>query len=93
MNQIKDEQKINVSITDDIAAGKYSNNVMIHVGKTEFVLDFGVFQPQLKQNRVQSRVILHPDTAKALLQTLHKTIVVYEQSQNSTEKNDREILQ
>lgn len=73
------EQQMNINISPDIAAGKYSNLAIIGHSATEFVIDFAAVLPGGKGAQVQSRVILAPEHAKRLMAALQDNVQKYEQ--------------
>ncbi len=86
------KQKINIVIAEDIASGKYANNAIINFNKTEFIIDFGLFQPQTSNNKIQSRIIINPEVAKSFLVSLQKSVEHFEQS-NFTETIGKQTVQ
>lgn len=72
------EQQINVEISDDIAAGVYSNLAIINHSPSEFVVDFLQIMPGMPKAKVKSRIILTPQHAKRLLMALGDNISKYE---------------
>jgi hypothetical protein len=72
------KNKMKVTLTEDVATGVYANNVIINFNNSEFMLDFSLFQPQNGSNKVQSRVIMHPNNIRALMNSLDKTLKMYE---------------
>lgn len=68
---------IQVSVSDDVLKGVYSNNAVIAHTHDEFVMDFmTVFQPK---GILGARVIISPQHAKRLLKALTNNIAMYEQ--------------
>lgn len=72
----KQQQNINVELTEDVANGKYCNLAIVNHSPTEFVLDFINLMPGAPKAKVQSRIIMSPSHAKrlyaALADNLHK---------------------
>lgn len=87
----KTDQKVKVILTDEIATGRYVNNVLINFSKTEFIFDFGLFQPQNSSNKIQSRVVMHPDNVQALIHTLQRTMKLYHQQSEMNIKENSTI--
>ena len=71
-------KKMSVTLSEDVATGVYSNNVIINFNNSEFMLDFALFQPQNGTNKVQSRIIMHPGNIRALMNSLEKTLKMHE---------------
>ena len=81
--------KIKIIIDEKTSKGVYSNNTIINFNRTEFMLDFALFQPQNSVNKVQSRVIMHPENIKALIASLNQTLVMYNDRINNVNKTDK----
>lgn len=69
---------MNISITPEVAPGKYANLAIIGHSQTEFVLDFASILPGQQGANVVSRVIMTPDHAKRLLAALQDNVQKYE---------------
>lgn len=76
----KQENKIELALTPEISAGNYSNFAAISHSPSEVVFDFIFHSPNMPQARVQSRIIMTPENAKALLFALRDNIAKYEQT-------------
>ncbi len=74
----KQQNQINVELTEDVAQGIYSNLAIITHSSAEFVLDFVRVMPGVPKAKVQSRIILTPEHAKRLLMALQDNIAKYE---------------
>jgi len=72
------EQNLNISISPEVAEGKYANLAIVAHSSSEFVLDFVRVLPGTPQANVASRVILSPEHAKRLLGALQDNIDKYE---------------
>ncbi len=73
-------QQITIELDEKIGEGIYSNLVLITHSNAEFVLDFTRMLPGLPKAKVQSRIILAPPHAKALLTALEDNIKKYEEN-------------
>jgi len=86
------EQQINVKFDDQIAKGQYSNNLIIHHTKDEFVLDFlNIFPPQ---GSLGARIITTPGHIKRMIKAIEENIKNYEKSFGTiseTEEPERNI--
>lgn len=71
--------QITIELDESVGQGIYSNLVLIVHSNAEFVLDFTKVLPGLPKAKVQSRVILAPPHAKALLNALKENIQKYEE--------------
>lgn len=76
---MKEEKKMNITISPDKASGVYSNLAIIAHGPSEFVMDFASILPGPQQASVQSRVIMSPENAKKVLFALQDNIRKYEE--------------
>ena len=74
-----EEQKLNFSITPEVASGEYVNLAVVTHSSSEFVLDFLSMLPGYKDPNVRSRVIMTPENAKKLLMALQNNVNKYEQ--------------
>ncbi|MDK9698801.1 MAG: DUF3467 domain-containing protein [bacterium] len=72
-------QQVTIELDEKIGEGIYSNLVLITHSNAEFVLDFTRLLPGLPKAKVQSRIILAPPHAKALLNALEENIKRYEE--------------
>lgn len=88
MEDQKNNNQLQIELTEEIAQGIYSNLAIITHSSSEFVLDFVRVMPGIPKANVKSRVILTPEHAKRLLMALQDNIQKYE-SANGTIKNVR----
>ncbi len=72
------EQKIDISVSEEVADGIYSNLAIISHSNTEFILDFIAIMPGSPKGKVKSRIILTPQHAKRLLKALQENVQNYE---------------
>lgn len=68
-----------VKMSEEIAAGIYSNMAILGHSSSEFVLDFVSILPGVPAPEVKSRIILAPEHAKRLLAALQDNIRKYEE--------------
>lgn len=73
------QQQVNIEIPEDKVDGTYANFVVITHSHAEFIMDFTRIVPGSDKAKVQSRVIMAPQNAKALLKALENNIQRYEQ--------------
>ncbi|MDD3788628.1 MAG: DUF3467 domain-containing protein [Petrimonas sp.] len=78
MENFKEENQIQIELTDDIAQGTYSNLAIISHSSSEFVVDFVRIVPGIPKAKVKSRIILTPEHAKRLLFALKENIDKFE---------------
>lgn len=75
---IRNNQQINVELSEEVAEGIYSNLAMIAHSNSEFVIDFIRLMPGVPKAKVKSRIIVTPDHAKRLVAALKDNIEKYE---------------
>ena len=75
MNQT---QTVNIELGDREWEGIYSNFVIVTHSNAEFIIDFARMLPGAKKAKVFSRILMTPQSAKALLATLENNIAKYE---------------
>ncbi len=88
MEDLKNNNQLQIELTEEIAQGIYSNLAVITHSSSEFVLDFIRVMPGIPKANVKSRIILTPEHAKRLLLALQDNIQKYE-SINGSIKNVR----
>ncbi|MDR1005768.1 MAG: DUF3467 domain-containing protein [Bacteroidales bacterium] len=71
--------KMDIELSADIAAGVYSNLQIVTHSPTEVIIDFVQVMPAMPKAMVKSRVILNPQHAKRLLYALKDNLDKYEQ--------------
>ncbi|MFD1630984.1 DUF3467 domain-containing protein [Pseudopedobacter beijingensis] len=76
--QEKNENQLNIELSEEIAEGVYSNLAIITHSNSEFVLDFIRVMPGIPKAKVKSRIILTPEHAKRLLNALQDNINKFE---------------
>lgn len=76
---MNNEDGLDIEIDSQVANGVYSNFVVIAHTPSDFVVDFLSIMPGVPKPQVRSRVILTPDNAKRLLETLQENIDSYEE--------------
>ena len=78
MEENKDQNQMNIEISEEVADGTYSNLAIISHSNQEFVLDFVRMMPNVPKAKVKSRIILSPSHAKRLMKALEENIKKYE---------------
>ncbi|MDR3048004.1 MAG: DUF3467 domain-containing protein [Bacteroidales bacterium] len=76
---MKEQQKLDVNLTDDVAQGVYSNLAIITHSNAEFILDFVAMMPGIPKANVRSRVVMTPQNTKRFLNALAENIKKYEE--------------
>ncbi len=73
------EHQINIELPEEKADGTYTNFVVITHSSAEFIFDFTRVVPGTPKAKVQSRIIMAPQNAKAFLKALDVNVQRYEQ--------------
>jgi hypothetical protein len=76
--KVNTQQTVNVEIGEKEWEGVYSNFVIVTHSNAEFILDFARMLPGVKKAKVFSRIVMTPQSAKALLTTIETNIAKYE---------------
>ena len=76
----ENKNNLNLSISDDVAAGTYSNLAVITHSPTEFILDFAQVLPGRDGATVRQRILMSPVHAKRLLMALTDNVQKYEKT-------------
>ncbi len=74
----KDQNQINIELSEEVAEGVYANLAMIAHSNSEFVIDFIRLMPGVPKAKVKSRIVITPEHAKRLLSALSDNINKYE---------------
>lgn len=74
----KDQQPLNIELSEEMADGIYSNLAIITHSNAEFVVDFVNVMPGIPKAKVKSRIILTPQHAKRFLKAMADNIKKYE---------------
>ncbi len=79
MNTNTKVKNLKVVMEADVESGVYANLAMVIHSDSEFLVDFGLIQPNRETVRIGSRVVMTPKTAKQLLLALNQNIQKYEE--------------
>ena len=74
----KQNNQINIELSEETAEGVYANLAMIAHSSSEFVIDFIRLMPGVPKAKVKSRIVITPEHAKRLLTALEDNIQKYE---------------
>lgn len=83
--QKKDDDQVNIELTEEMAEGVYSNLAVITHSNSEFIVDFIRLMPGVPRAKVKSRVVLTPQHAKRLQKALQDNIARYERQHGEIE--------
>lgn len=86
----KRPNEINIELPEEIAEGDYANLAILSHSATEFVFDFVRLVPGITRAKVKSRILLHPQNAKRLLQALQENIRRYESQFGTIKEPDQQ---
>lgn len=75
----KNDNQLNIELSEELAEGVYSNLAIITHSQSEFVTDFIQMMPGMPKARVRSRVVMSPQNAKRLMRALIENVQKYEQ--------------
>jgi hypothetical protein len=88
MSDPKNQNQINIELSDEMAEGVYSNLAVITHSNTEFVVDFIKMMPGVPKAKVKSRIILTPQHAKRLYRALKDNIGKFEAVHGPIKESD-----
>ena len=74
----KQQEGLNIELSEEVAEGPYSNIAIINHSPSEFVVDFIQMMPGVPKAKVKSRIILTPQHAKRLMKALNDNISKFE---------------
>lgn len=78
MENQKENQQINIELTEEMADGAYANLAVITHSHAEFVIDFVNIMPGLPKAKVKSRILMTPFHAKRLMRALIENVKNFE---------------
>ena len=78
MSDKNSQKRITVDLSPEVAEGTYANLTLVTYSPAEFFVDFARMVPGAPKAKVQSRIIMTPSHAKALLRALDQNIAKYE---------------
>ena len=85
-NNPKEQNNLKLNINPEVAAGTYSNLVVVSHNPSEIVLDFAQMLPGIEGATVRQRIIMNPIHAKRTLAALSDNIRKYEQQFGTIEE-------
>lgn len=85
-NNKEQQQNLKLNIAPDVAAGTYSNLVVISHTPAEVVMDFAQMLPGTEGATIRQRIIMNPIHAKRTLAALNDNIRKYEQQFGTIEE-------
>jgi len=76
----KNQNNLNINISDEVSEGTYCNLAVITHSPAEFVIDFAQALPGREGATVRQRIIMPPIHAKRLLMALSGNVKKYEET-------------
>lgn len=76
MDQDKKEVKIQIKASDAVMGGTYANNLMVHMTREEFVLDFVNLVPP--NATLNARIVVSPGHLKRMVRTMGGSLEKFE---------------
>ena len=70
---------MDLSISEEVAQGVYSNLAILSHSEYEFFVDFASLSPGIPKAVVRSRIVMTPVNAKRLLRALQDNVSKYEE--------------
>tara|TARA_Y200000002_G_scaffold355383_1_gene336326 strand:- start:618 stop:920 length:303 start_codon:yes stop_codon:yes gene_type:complete len=82
------QDKLPIRCPQELANGVYANLGIVNYNQDEFVLDFIYLHPNTKSGDIRSRVILHPNHVRRLVNTLTNQLENYDKKHSKGDNND-----
>ncbi|MBO6515599.1 MAG: DUF3467 domain-containing protein [Bacteroidia bacterium] len=89
LQENKNQNQIDIELSEEVADGVYSNLAIISHSNSEFIVDFIRMMPGTPKARVKQRIILSPQHAKRLMFALGENISKYEDSFGEIESHEQ----
>ncbi|GAB1403908.1 MAG: DUF3467 domain-containing protein [Lentimicrobiaceae bacterium] len=91
MSENKQQNQINIELSDEMAEGIYSNLAIITHSNAEFIIDFVKMMPGVPKAKVKSRIILTPQHAKRLMGALRENIGKFESIHGTIKESESNV--
>ena len=88
---MKEQQQLDIHLSEDIAQGVYSNLAIITHSNAEFIMDFVAMMPGMPKANVRSRIVMTPQNAKRFLNALAENIKKFEEHNGFIKESTIEI--
>lgn len=88
MENNKQDNQLNIELSEEMAEGIYSNLAIITHSNAEFVIDFIRVMPGVPKAKVKSRIVLTPQHAKRLLMALGDNVMKFEEQNGLIDINE-----
>jgi hypothetical protein len=90
MTTEKQDNQLNIELSEEVAEGIYSNLAIITHSNSEFVVDFIRVMPGVPKAKVKTRIVLTPEHTKRLLFALGDNIRKFEEINGTIEIRDNQ---
>ena len=92
-NETKEQNPMQISTSDELSRGRYSNTMLVAHGQEEFIVDWLLHSPN--GPHLVSRIIVTPGHMKRIASALQENIRLYEQTFGEIKENEppSQILQ
>ena len=84
--------QIQIQLDEAVAAGHYTNLVLINHTENEFVLDFAFLAPGTPAAKVRTRILSAPRHTKRLLRALQQNVARYEERFGEIEVDEQALV-
>jgi len=88
MAEQKNQQQLDIELTEEMAEGVYSNLAIITHSNAEFLIDFVRVMPGIPKAKVKSRILLTPFHTKRLLMALAENVQKFEEQFGGIEEGE-----
>ena len=88
---MKEQQQLDINLSEEIAQGVYSNLAIITHSNAEFIVDFVALMPGIPKANVRSRIVMTPQNAKRFLNALAENVKKFEDHNGQIKEGTIEI--
>jgi hypothetical protein len=85
-NETKEQNPMQISTSDELSRGRYSNTMLVAHGPEEFIIDWLLNSPN--GAHLQSRIIVAPGHMKRISDALQENLRLYEQTFGEIKVNE-----
>ena len=85
----KQENHLDIELSEEIASGDYANLAVITHSQNEFIIDQVQILPGMPKGRVKSRTIMTPQNAKRLMLALIDNVKKFEAAHGEMKLSDQ----
>ena len=88
----KNQNQLNIELSEEIAEGTYSNLAIITHSNAEFVIDFVRIMPGVPKAKVKSRILLTSQHTKRLMNALKDNLQKFESDNGVIKEGDMQKI-